>query len=411
MNEMQNSIERELRAMSDWEGETPELWRRALAAQTTPTPEPPARLRSRSGILTWPWGRGQLFVAAAGLAAVLLLCVALVPAFGTSRLDRDMDLRGGATAGSELPNVTARLGELSPTLAMSKAIADQSLSADKSAKSLGDWEIADAARGRAGAGDQSRFKTGEVTADRAEPEQAAAAAERAVVRKATIELTTPDVRAAALRARQILSEPRGEYVESADIDESDADHPRADLVLRVEASRLEGVVSQLRELGEVGAEHLDGEDVTDQMVDLGARLDNERRVEKELAELLEKRPDDTLEDILKVRRELGSVRERIERLAAQQDNLARMVRLARVAVMLRTEAKAPEPEPQQGVWDGFLKSLGLAWTDGLAALLGTIAGFVRVLVGGAIWFALAGLAMVAAWRRWRADHPRRLADA
>lgn len=416
MNETHDPIERELRAMSEWEGETPELWRRALAAETTPTLETPARRRSWSGVLARPWGRSQLFVAAAGLAAVLLLCVALVPAFRTSRLHLGKDLRGNAMVGSEMPNFTARLGELSPTLAISKTMADQSAGVDKSLKGLGGWDTADAAGGRAGAGGEYRFKTGSVTADRAELEQAAAAAgaqvgaERAVVRKATIQITTPDVRAAALRARQLLSEPRGEYVESADIDESDADHPRADLVLRVEVSRLEGVVSLLRELGEVGAEHLDGEDVTDQMVDLGARLDNERRVEKELAELLEKRPDDTLEDILKVRRELGSVRERIERLAAQQDNLARMVRLARVAVMLRTEAKAPEPEPAQGVWDGFLKSLGLAWTDGFAALLGTIAGFVRVLVGGAIWFALAGLAAAAAWRRWRADHPRRLAE-
>ena len=234
--------------------------------------------------------------------------------------------------------------------------------------------------------------------------------QRAVVRTATMAIRTDDVRAAALQAQQFLSEPKGEYVESADIDDSDKDHHRADLVLRVEATRLEAVLTQLRELGEVTTERIDGEDVTDQMVDLGARLENERRVEAELLELLETRKNDKLDEVLAVRRELNGVREQIERLAAQQDNLSRMVRLARVAVMFRTEVKEPEPQPEQGVWGRFVERMDAAWDDGLDALLGTIAGLVRVLVGGAFWFGLAAVLGAFAWRGYRRHHPRPLAE-
>jgi hypothetical protein len=224
-----------------------------------------------------------------------------------------------------------------------------------------------------------------------------------------MEITTADVRAAAMRARQLLSEPKGEYLESSDIDDSDERTARADLVLRVETTRVEEVVSQLRELGEVESEQVFGEDVTDQLVDLGARLENERRIEKELAELLEKRPDDQLEDILAVRRELGAVRERIEQLEARQGNLSRMVRLARVALMLRTGGEKEEPLP--GLWQGFVEDLGVSWREGVATLLATVAGIVRVVIAGAVWFAVACAAMVIAWRRWRAERPRALATS
>jgi hypothetical protein len=386
MNEQPDNIERELRSMTEWEGESPQLWERAVEQTDREGAEPVARIR--------PWHARRWVVAVGSIAAVLLISVGLFgPHSGrspsradvTAQLKLDHDSNSPRDQG---PYVTPSLLASPPET----SVADETSGSSEYFRAFSTQLRSERASSR-------------VPAMRGEP-----SSDRAVVRKATMEITTPDVRAAALKAQQLLSQPKGEFVESADIDDSNKDRPRADLVLRVEATRLEEVLTQLRELGEVKTERIDGEDVTDQMVDLGARLDSERRIEQELIELLEARENDELNDILSVRRELNKVREQIERLAAQQDNLSRMVRLARVAIMLRTEIVEPEPEPKQGVWGRFVDDLGAAWTDGLFTLLGTIANFVRLLVGGAIWFAIAAFAAALAWRSWRHHHPRALAE-
>lgn len=373
-------IERALRSLTEWEGEAPRLWERAVERVEREGEGPVARIR--------PWYARRWVAAVGGIAAVLLLMVGVLsPALEKVRSPG----AGTYVTPSYLPDsprVTSGY-DGSPEIDLRAIL--------QSSQGGGD-----------GGGDRSRAASDKGMAIPGLRSPSEPGVERAVVRKATIEIRTDDVRAAALQAQQFLSEPKGEYVESADIDDSDKDHPRADLVLRVEATRLEAVLTQLRELGEVTTERIDGEDVTDQMVDLGARLENERRVEAELLELLETRKNDKLDEVLAVRRELNGVREQIERLAAQQDNLSRMVRLARVAVMFRTEVK--EPEPEQGVWGRFVERMDAAWDDGLDALLGTVANFVRVLVGGAIWFGLAGVFGALAWRSWRRHHPKPLAE-
>jgi hypothetical protein len=385
-------IERGLRGMSEWAGEAPGLWERAVES-----------LAAEPVLKTGRWWTHRWVHAAAAAAAVVLIAVgAIVPGLGGARSSHGVrlgkDFRGGATD-------TAPEIDLQGVLQSSQGGGGGESPfryepwAEAVMRSLLGGVAHDERASRASA---SRATIG---LQSAEPE-----AQRLVVRKATMEIKTDDVRAAALQAQQLLSEPKGEYVESADIDDSDKDRPRADLVLRVEATRLEEVLTQLRELGEVSTERVDGEDVTDQMVDLGARLENERRVEAELLQLLEARQNDKLEEILAVRRELNGVREQIERLAAQQDNLSRMVRLSRVAVMLRAKATEPETKPDESVWGRFVDRLGEAWTDGLDALLGTIAGLVRVLVGGAIWFGAAAVLGLAAWRGWRRRHPRPLPE-
>lgn len=363
-------VEQRLRELSEWEGETPRLWERAIDGAG-----------ARSGAGLGPWYARRWVWTASSVAALLLIALGvLVPNLGPARSSHRV-APGTAAEASSLPRA--------PSIDLESVLGSSQGGGGRGA--------------RAGGLVPSEMTPGIVPLTGGE-------AERAVVRKATMEIRTEDVRAAALRAQQLLSEPRGEYVESADIDDSDEARPRADLVLRVEATRLEEVLTQLRDLGEVATERVDAEDVTDQMVDLGARIENERRVEAELLELLETRANDELEDILAVRRELNAVRERIERLAAQQERLSRIVRLARVAVLFRTHVTETEPEAEAGVWERFVERLGQAWADGLDTLLLTIAALVRVLVGGAIWFGIAIIAAALGWRNWRRQRPRPLPE-
>ncbi len=178
---------------------------------------------------------------------------------------------------------------------------------------------------------------------------------------------------------------------------------QASLTLRVAADRLSEVLNQLRQLGEVRAEDSHGEDVTSQVVDLDARLRNERRIETELLELLDRRDGAPLKEILQVRSRINEVRQSIERLTAQQQRLSRLVSLATILVIIRAE-DAPQPKPVSDLGKYFSENVGASWKSGLRFLSDTIASLLRVLVGGVIWWVLLTIAILAITRHHRHAH-------
>ena len=215
-----------------------------------------------------------------------------------------------------------------------------------------------------------------------------------------MELLTDDVRTAFLKAQHLVSEAGGEYVQDSALTGTEKDkNMQANLTLRVAANRLSAVLNDLRALGKVNAESTGGEDVTAQMVDLEARLSNERRVEKELLDLMEKRTDSPLKDILDLRDKIGQVRQSIEQMTAQRERLGRLVSLATVLVLIHAN---PEPTPppatqpaKQTIGQYFGKNVAESWETGLQWLADTVAALLRVLIGGIIWWTLLVLAIIA----------------
>ncbi|MFI4915153.1 MAG: DUF4349 domain-containing protein [Phycisphaerales bacterium JB060] len=222
---------------------------------------------------------------------------------------------------------------------------------------------------------------------------------RAIQRSATMELATEAVRPLFDRVTALIDPNLGEFVENASAGEG-----RADATLRISARRLDAVMRSIREMegvAEVTREELSAVDATDRRADLTARLANERRIEVELLELIDKRPDAPLADVLRVREALGEVRLSIERLDAQRATLNERVALAtlRVGIVQNAEDQAPEPDAS-----GFLHDLGEAFTRGGRTLAESAAWIVEVLVGGLLAWVVLVVALVWAYRaaRWRA---------
>ena len=199
-----------------------------------------------------------------------------------------------------------------------------------------------------------------------------------------------DVRAAFAKAAHLIKEAGGEYVQESSLTGSGAG-AKAELTLRVAADRLSSVLNELREFGEVRSEKTEGQDVTSQVVDIEARLRNEQRFEVEMLQLLEKRDDAPLKEILELRRQIGAVRQTIEQLTAQRERLGRLVSLATVLVIIRP-TDAPVEEPESGIGAYFGEAISKAWSRGLYFLSDTVAGLLSVLLGGLMWW----LALIAA---------------
>ena len=73
------------------------------------------------------------------------------------------------------------------------------------------------------------------------------------------------------RLSRLISAAHGEFVQDSTLTGND-DSERAELTLRVAAERLSEVLNELRLLGEVRTERVGGDDVTERVVDLEARL-------------------------------------------------------------------------------------------------------------------------------------------
>jgi hypothetical protein len=109
--------------------------------------------------------------------------------------------------------------------------------------------------------------------------------------------------------------------------------------LRVPAGELESVIVDLKKLGRVESESRTGEEVTQQYVDLEARLSNARNTERRLTDLLSQRTG-KLTDVLAVEKEIGRVREEIERMEAERKSLTNRVDFATLNLSVAEDYKA-----------------------------------------------------------------------
>ncbi len=390
----QNDLSREeqmdaaLQSMTQWNGPQTQLWRDALeqVEQDTDTiARSPRNLFTR--VLSSDWSTGHKWSAlAACVALVIVVGAIMLPATGKARRSAQVS-----------PKVFASID--TPSTARDEQSPEWFAGLDRDFLGSG--------------GNESMFLMPSYAGlpALASTQDHIHGTERLVERKVTIQLEVENARQAYLKARSLVSEASGEFVQGGRIDQQ-SDQPRADLVLRVRADRLEEVLMALREIGEVKNEQVQAADVTDQMFDIEARLKNERQIEAELQQLLESRPNDKLEDILRVRHELGEVRQQIERLEASRSNLSQLVSLATVTVLVVQESveEEPEPEPEElGLWGQFKTDLGDGLRTGVESLLGFFVWLAEVIVAGIPAWILLTIISVFLWRAYRRSNPKPLA--
>ncbi len=390
----EQQLEEQLASATRWEGESPELWKKALDAAGDDT----KRTAWWSSMTTQR--RPSLAAAIVIISVAGILAGLLLPLGGKARekarlSESEANLRQLAIAQQSYSTAGTPLAA-SPRGPGRRAGADGF--AAEWASGYGEWSLDGVPFTRWPDVDgDGKILPGYIASTAGAPD-----GERHVARKAHMELIAEDVRSVFLRAAQLVSEARGEFVEESSLTGAD-ENAMASLTLRVDAGRLSEVLNELRTLGVVHAEDSRGDDVTTQVVDLESRLRNERRVETELLELLDTRDDAPLREVLDLRQHLGQVRASIERMTAQQQRLSRLVSLASVLVIIRPTDAPIEEEPSLGGY--FIESVGDSWTGGLQFLSDTIGGLLRIVIGGAIWWILviAAIVLIQRARRQKSD--------
>ena len=209
---------------------------------------------------------------------------------------------------------------------------------------------------------------------------------RRIIRSANLTIEVRDVAAAAERARGIVADAGG-FVANSRTSEDDAGRRSLAMTLRIPEPGMDAAVAAVKALGHVRDEQTRGEDVTEQYVDLEARLANARRLEERIVDLLAKQSK-SLKDILDVERELARVREQIETMTARKRSLDNRLSLATIELTL-----TQPPGWGRGIFDPlaglFQRTLG-ALTSSAAVLVVVAAAALPwiVVLGLALWLSL-----------------------
>lgn len=169
--------------------------------------------------------------------------------------------------------------------------------------------------------------------------------QRHVIRTVGLQLQSADTQATFDQIVQ-LTESYGGFVGSAQVSPSGVDGvgPEVSASLRIPVDSLSTAIREFKAKADrVVAESQNAQDVSEQVVDLEARLTNLEAFEVELRALLEevrRQPDADPEKLLRVFNELSAVRGQIEQYQAQLNQLSELTTLATVNISITQTAAA-----------------------------------------------------------------------
>jgi hypothetical protein len=173
------------------------------------------------------------------------------------------------------------------------------------------------------------------------------AGERKIVRDANLRLEVgkESAVAPALRAVHQVAAQTGGFVFSETNDT---------IVLKVPSAKLDDALGRVSKVAKVRDKRVSARDVTSDYVDLGIRLDNARKLQGRLKELLAQTQD--VARLLEVEKELARVTEHLERLEGQMRLLGQQTTYATLTVTVEKDVK---PGPVGWVFYGVYS--GVKW--------------------------------------------------
>jgi len=166
------------------------------------------------------------------------------------------------------------------------------------------------------------------------------ATERKIIKTGTITLEVEDIVGTMDEVAGVADELGG-YVVSSHKSEGET-RTSGSIRIRVPAGKFEEAFEKLRQLAvSVPYESTEAKDVTEEYVDLEARLHNLEATETQYLALLEKAK--TVEEMLKVQRELSNVRGEIEQIEGRMKYLERTSDMALIEVTLKQTEPLSQP--------------------------------------------------------------------
>ena len=199
---------------------------------------------------------------------------------------------------------------------------------------------------------------------------------RKIIRNATLTLEVEQPAKAAQRVASI-AEAHGGFVVTSDARQQtpargERPYEVVTVELRVPAAQFDAALADIRGAGgSVTAEKITGKDVTEEYIDLEARLRTQRALEEQLMQIMKRAG--AVDDAISVQRELTNVRTEIERVEGRRRFLENQSSLSTISVTLQP------PAPLIGT-TGFFHSVGAAFGEGVDIAASITLFFIRLLL-------------------------------
>jgi hypothetical protein len=138
-----------------------------------------------------------------------------------------------------------------------------------------------------------------------------------------------------------------------------------------------------------------GQDVTEEYVDLEARIRSKKQLEERILELLAANKGE-IKDVIEVERELSRVRTEIEQMEGRLRYLADRTELTTVTLTVREEKEYQPPQAP-----GLGSQIAATWSNSTTGIWSLGKGIVLVAVATLPWLILVGIVVgpLWAWRR------------
>lgn len=218
---------------------------------------------------------------------------------------------------------------------------------------------------------------------------------RKLIRTAELRIQVDDVTVAVRNAGRIAG-MRDAFVADLRANGTDIGSQDAQLTIRVPAPRFDEALDDLRRLGKVRNELINGEDVSKEYADLETRLGVKQETVSRLRLLLANRTG-KLAEVLEVERELARTVAELEQMKGERQYYDDRVAESSINVYLFDAQKIERST--------FASAIGGAVGRSVESLTASVAGLTYYTVFLTPWLALVTLGWWSSRRLWRTAHP------
>ncbi len=217
---------------------------------------------------------------------------------------------------------------------------------------------------------------------------------RKIIYAATLQLVVEDFAATQKKVDALVKQHQGYLAEFRE-DRRFGDQLAGRWVVRIPVATFDQFVADAVELGVPESREINAQDVTEQYIDLTARLSNKKRLEERMLKLLEDRTGE-IKDVIEVESQLGRVREEIEVMEGKLRFLSDRISMTTVTISAREQRNYTPPQAPT-----FVARIQRTFGDSLLGLQKFGEALVLLAVAATPWLAVACVLLIPAGVLWR----------
>ena len=224
--------------------------------------------------------------------------------------------------------------------------------------------------------------------------------DRKIIQNAELNLELDDPNTAQ-RQLSAIADAHGGFVVTSEARQQSASAASANttvnVVLRVPAAQFNAAIEKIRGLGgRILLEKRTGQDVTEEYIDLEARVRTQKALEAQMLDILKRAG--RISDALEVQNQIATVRTEIERLEGRQRFLANQAALSTINVTLHTPAPVVITTTAHGFWHQIKQAFG----DGIDLASNITLGIIQFVI---TLIPILLLIVLPLWLLWRLVRP------